>query len=214
MTDRAVLFIDGNNWYHSLRELGLDDLARLDYGAISRKLVGPREWIATRYYIGQVQQTGNTKLYADQRRFLADLQATDRRISCHLGRLETRTGRNDAAEELLGYLNAMPARIDARVYHDLVALAHRHRDATVVVEKAVDVMLAVDMVVMAERNQFDAAYLLSADGDYTHAVSAVRTLGKKVYAATPSPGAQLASVVNTFIRLKREWFEDCYQRPG
>jgi uncharacterized LabA/DUF88 family protein len=79
------------------------------------------------------------------------------------------------------------------------------------VEKAVDVMLAVDMVVMAERDQYDAAYLLSADGDFTPAVAAVRAHGKKVYGVSPAHGAQLAAAVDTFINLKREWFNDCYQ---
>ena len=60
-------------------------------------------------------------------------------------------------------------------------LAEEHQNTTVMVEKAVDVMLAVDLVVMAERNEFDVAYLLSADGDYTPAVEHVRTLGKQVY---------------------------------
>ena len=146
-------------------------MAGLDYAALSRKLVGPSEWLGTRYYIGQVRQVGNTQLYADQRRFLARLRATDRRISCHLGRIEPRT----------------------------------------VNSKTVDVMLAVDMVVMAERDEFDAAYLLSADGDFTHAVGVVRSAGKRVYVASPSSGAQLASVANAFIRLDRRWFKDCYR---
>ena len=53
------------------------------------------------------------------------------------------------------------------------------------VEKAVDVMLAVDLVAMAIRNEYEAAYVLSADGDYTPAVEIARSLGKKVYAAAP-----------------------------
>ena len=36
-------------------------------------------------------------------------------------------------------------------------------------------MLATDMVAMACRKEYDAAYLLSADGDYTHAVEFVTT---------------------------------------
>lgn len=210
MTDRAIVFIDGNNWFHSLKAIGLDDLGRLNYAAVSRKLIGPRDWLGTRYYIGQVQQSGDTRLYAEQRRFLDALRASDRRISCHLGRLEPRTAKSIAAEELLRYLNSMPVRIDVRVYKDLLEIANRHRQATVIVEKAVDVMLAVDLVIMAERNEYDAAYLLSADGDYTHAVAAVRAMGKKVYAASPSQGAQLARAVNTFIPLKRDWFGDCF----
>lgn len=79
------------------------------------------------------------------------------------------------------------------------------------VEKAVDVMLAVDMVVGAERGEFDAAHLLSADGDFTPAVEAVRAHGKKVYIASPASGAQLAKVASAFIRMDRAWFDDCYQ---
>ena len=157
MPDRAVVFVDGNNWYHSLKRIGLTDLGSLNYALVCRKLIGPREWTATRYYVGRVQRHGNTRLYVDQQSYLASLQASDRRISIHFGRLETRSVKSEAAEELLQYLNAMPVRIDKRIYQDLLALAHRHRVVSVIVEKAVDVMLAVDMVVMAGRNEFDAA---------------------------------------------------------
>lgn len=210
MADRAVVFIDGNNWYHSLKALSVGDLGRLDYGKISRKLLGPRDWVATRYYIGRVPQSGDTGLYSSQRSFLASLCATDSRISTHLGRLEQRPVDDLAANALRHYLADLRTRIDRDVYHDLIRIAMSHQNATALVEKAVDVMLAVDMVVMAERNEFDAAYLLSADGDFTPAVTAVRGHGKKTYAVSPAAGAQLASVVHSFIRPTREWFDDCY----
>ena len=35
-TDRAVLFIDGNNWYHYLKRSVIPDLFRLDYAKIRR----------------------------------------------------------------------------------------------------------------------------------------------------------------------------------
>ena len=210
MSDRAVLFIDGNNWYHSLKDVGVPDLGRLDYARISKKLVGPRDWIATRYYIGRVPQVGNPALYADQRRFLAQLEATDSRISTHLGRLESHVEQNDAATELRSYLGALRTRIDAGVFHQLMEIAKKYEHATVMVEKAVDVMLAGDMVTMATQDRYDAAYLLSADGDYTPAVDAVREVGRRIYAVSPLPGAQLARAVNSFIRIPRDWFTDCY----
>ncbi|HBK56921.1 MAG TPA: hypothetical protein DDZ76_11665 [Xanthomonadales bacterium] len=207
--DRAVIFIDGNNWYHSIKSLGLESVGRLDYGKLSQKLIGPREWKATRYYIGQVPQAGDTSLYTAQRRFLASLQATDNRISTHLGRIEERPVKNQAASELLTHMANLQIRIDQSVCHDLIAIGRCHQSVRSLVEKAVDVMLAVDMVVMAERDEYDAAYLLSADGDFTPAVRAVRGRGKKVYAVSPAVGAQLAAAANSFIRLKEEWFEDC-----
>jgi uncharacterized LabA/DUF88 family protein len=124
--------------------------------------------------------------------------------------LEPRASNNQAAKELREYLGNLKAKIDADVFADLNAIARRHNNATVYVEKAVDVFLAVDVVKMAINGEYEAAYLLTADGDYTPAVEAVRGLNKKVYAASPTSGAQLASAVNTFIHLPVSWFDDCY----
>jgi uncharacterized LabA/DUF88 family protein len=211
VAERAVLFIDGNNWYHGAKQHGIADLGRLDYGVISRKLVGPRQWCATRYYVGQVEQRSSLALYAAQRRFIAALRASSPKISVHFGRLESRPVTDNAARELKDYLTTLSTRIDQQVYRDLYDIARRNMRATAYVEKAVDVFLAVDMVVMAERDEFDTAYLLSADGDFTPAVDAVRAHGKRVLAASAAPGARLAAAVNTFIRLGPEWFHDCYR---
>ncbi len=89
-------------------------------------------------------------------------------------------------------------------------IALRHVTSRIMVEKAVDVQLAVDMLVMAMRDEYDAAYLLSADGDFTPAVTAAREIAKKVYVAAPMFAAQLACVSNKFIRLDRDWFADCF----
>lgn len=118
---------------------------------------------------------------------------------------------SEAATELTAYLEKTRARIDPAVFSDLTDIAKRHSQATVFVEKAVDVFLAVDLVTMAVSDAYDAAYILSADGDYTPAVKVVRNLNKKVFAASCLSGAQLAGVVNSFIHLRRSWFEDCYR---
>lgn len=211
MADRAIVFIDGNNWFHGLCDIGVADRGRLDYGRISQKLLGPREWLETRYYIGQVSQNDNSALYANQRSFLAALKSTDSRISVHLGRIERRFESNEAATELAAYLKKNADRLDGAVLSDLNEIAGKHAEVTVFVEKAVDVFLAVDLVTMALADAYDAAYILSADGDFTPAVQAVRRLSKKVYATSCLPGARLASVVNSFIRLKKDWFDDCYR---
>lgn len=211
MPNRAILFIDGSNWYHYVKNCGVVGAGELDYAKISIKLIGPsRQWIGTRYYVGRVNQGEAPTLYADQRRFLSKLCAPDPRITAHLGRLERRRVKSKLAQELKSFLGSLTVRIDPKVFHDLHALATRNAVETVTAEKAVDVSLAVDLVMMAQRSEYDAAYLLSADGDFTPAVEAARALGKKVYAASPGTGAQLAAVVNTFIPLKAAWFADCW----
>lgn len=208
--ERAVLFIDGNNWFHAMQDAGVDDRFNLDYSKISQKIIGARQWVATRYYIGQMQQEYDRESYAQQRSFLAKLVARDRRITTHLGRLEIRPFRNELAAQIKAYLGSLDTRIDKQVFQRLLSMANAQTQSTILVEKAVDVMLAVDLVVMAERDTYDTAYILSADGDYTPAVHHARGLNKKVFAASPQHGAQLAAAVNTFIPLTAEWFTDCY----
>ena len=209
MTQRAIVFVDGNNWYHGLRALGFHGLGFFDLAKISRKLVRDRDWRATRYYIGHVERASSPRLHADQRRFLARILRSDERISVHLGRLEARLVESVAAKELQQFLGRLTVRIDPNVHRELAALARRHRITTIMVEKAVDVMLAVDLVILAERNSFDVAYLLSGDGDFTPAVEAVRALGKKVFGASPTHGGRPGPRCDAFIRVDRTWLEDC-----
>jgi uncharacterized LabA/DUF88 family protein len=68
-------------------------------------------------------------------------------------------------------LGALRTKIDATVFAELNEIAMRHCDPIVFVEKAVDVSLAVDLVTMAVRDDYDCAYVLSADGDFTPAVN-------------------------------------------
>ena len=65
-------------------------------------------------------------------------------------------------------------------------LEKRKRDGeTYFVEKATDVNLALDLVLDAQANEYDEAYLLSNDGDFSGAVKAVieRFEKKVVYVA-------------------------------
>jgi uncharacterized LabA/DUF88 family protein len=92
----------------------------------------------------------------------------------------------------------------------LSAMAYGHRNVVTLKEKAVDVALAVDLFRLAAG--YEAACLLSGDGDFTPAVEAVCAMGKKVDAAAApvSFSSALSRVCSSFIRLERDWFGDCY----
>ena len=211
-SDRAIFFIGGNNWYHSLRKIGLDNIGQLNYARVCEKLAGPRTWDATRYYIPHIGVMGSPRLLAEQRNFLAQLQEQDPRKSVHFGRLEPRASESAAARELLRYLGELKVRIPTQVFRDLVSLGRAYAHTRVFVEKAVDVHIAVDMVSLAASDDYDSAYLLSADGDFTPAVDAVRKWGRRVFAVSPAPGAKLGAAVDSYVRLKREWFDGCFRR--
>ena len=59
--ERAVVFVDGNNWYHALKRAGCTGLGWLNYAKVAKKLLGARDLIGARYYVGRVQQTGPSR---------------------------------------------------------------------------------------------------------------------------------------------------------
>ena len=75
----------------------------------------------------------------------------------------------------------MPENLPEEIRTEMRSL----RESVVWVEKAVDVQIAVDMIAMAQRGEYDAAYLLSADGDFTPAVEEVLNIGRKVSLPRP-----------------------------
>lgn len=68
--------------------------------------------------------------------------------------------------------------------------------------------VAVDLVAGAYEDAYDAAYIVSADGDYVPAVEQAQRLGKTVYAASPAGCFALKNVCRAYIRLDYQWFLD------
>lgn len=208
--NRAILFIDGSNWYHALKENGVTDTIRLDYAKISEKLVMDREWVETRYYGVQLDQESNPELYAKNRRFLSLLDNDDEKISVPLGRIEARSESNPLAEELAEFIRSH-RDLPPEAGRKLVELAREYQEETRYKEKGVDVQLAIDMVRLAMEKRYDTAYLLSADGDFTPAVDTVTEMGKTVFAACPNFGSALNEHCKTFLPLRSDWFDDCFR---
>ena len=200
--ERAFLFIDGSNGYHALRRLGIGT-GELDYPTLAKRLILNRELVGIRYHVGKVQ--GDIRRIADQGKFLDGMRAQGVQVS--LGRVEPRKlppDRNRLVNRLRTVIEDHRAELSDSVLGALQELCTT--TLTYYVEKRVDVSIAVDMVTMAAAQEFDVAYLLSADGDYVPAVESIRSQGKKVFAAFPDSGAELQKAVNTFIPLKQDWF--------
>lgn len=199
---RAVLFIDGSNWYHSLKRIEVS--SKLDYRAVASKLIRNRELVDSRYYVGRV--TGDLRRMREQELYLGFLR--DQGVSVHLGIVRRNPmnrqfvrERRRLAERISGYAAAIPVEV-----REAIEILCRS-DYPQFVEKQVDTRMSVDLVRMAYRDEYDAAFLLSADSDFIPAVEAVRELGKRVIAASPAKMFELACAVDTFVPLRREWFE-------
>jgi uncharacterized LabA/DUF88 family protein len=81
------------------------------------------------------------------------------------------------------------------------------------IEKASDVNLALDLVLDAQKNIYDEAYLISNDGDFSGAVLAARSFGRKViYAAIGAKNSisyHLKKVVSRTINIDKDFISNC-----
>ena len=77
-------------------------------------------------------------------------------------------------------------KIEQQRYHDIlrtipsISLGEGWRSPPDYLEKAVDVILAINFVMMARNNNYDVAYLITSDSDLAPAVDMVREIGKEV----------------------------------
>ena len=210
--ERAMLFIDGNNWYHSVDSIGVKGPAELCYASMSKKLILNREWVGTHYYIGALNQQRDPARYANQRMFLSRIEKDDSRVTVHLGRIEMRPQANPSIPSLRQFADNPTVEMSDKARKAMHQVLDYYAEIKVEKEKAVDVMLARDIIVGALDDRYDVAFLLSADGDYTPVVETViQRVKKKVICASPSPCVALKSVATTYLRLDRAWFQDCYR---
>ena len=85
---RAIVFVDGSNWYHKLRKLlnvntaiGASEIkppVDFDLRGFAQSVIAPDTLVEIRYYIGKVRRMkGDTKseaIYANQQRLIGFLQ--------------------------------------------------------------------------------------------------------------------------------------------
>ena len=140
--EKAIVFIDGSNLYHSLSE----NCNRFDvnYEALCQKLCEGKELFRIYYYNIIRDSDKNQQAYHDQQKFLSALYSTP-------------------------YLE--------------VKLGISKQRGETSVEKGVDIMMATDLLKLAWENSYDAAILVSGDGDFAYAVKTVKDLGKHVEVA-------------------------------
>ncbi len=78
------------------------------------------------------------------------------------------------------------------------------------IEKGVDVRLAVDMVAFAAKNLYETAVIISGDGDFAHAIQYIKDMGKHVELVY-LPAAKvyrLRQVCDKFIGLDERYLKD------
>ena len=170
MSKRVMIFIDGSNMYHGIRDI----LGRvnIDYRCLVKKLLDERELVRVYYYIPIINRDEAEEAYRAQQRFLSYLQE-------------------------IPYFQVK--------YGKLV------RQGELLVEKRLDVQLAVDMVRYAAFDYFDTCILISGDRDFYPALDAIKDMGKQVEVAffSQQTSNELRQFSDIFIDLRREFIGDC-----
>jgi uncharacterized LabA/DUF88 family protein len=75
--ERAIILIDGSNFYFKLRDLCLHQLLTFDFTSFAHSLIGKNKLVSAMYYVGKVRTDGTEKTqqqFNNQRKLLARLK--------------------------------------------------------------------------------------------------------------------------------------------
>lgn len=127
----------------------------LDYSLLATNLAGPRTIVEIIFFTSPTDQQTDARNYANQQRFFNNLKENG--ITLKLGHLVDRTR-------------------ECSVCHSLNHFK---------VEKSVDVLIAMELVIRCIEDDYDVAYLATCDSDLVPAISFVRSKGKDVFLLWP-----------------------------
>ncbi len=149
--DRVAIFIDGAYLDYGLR----DEFgsARIDYGGLANHLAGGKEILRTYYYHCLPYQS--------------DPPVTDE---------AEKFGRAQSFMAQLDRLPRFAVRLGKLAFRGL-----RDDGRPIFVQKRVDIMLGVDLVLLGVKGQISTAVLLAGDSDFLPAVEIVRQEGVVVH---------------------------------
>ncbi|MBI2040627.1 MAG: NYN domain-containing protein [DPANN group archaeon] len=180
-----MIFIDGSNLYHGLKKH--TSKKYFNYEKFVNLLCGKeRELVRAYYYNAPLPQQADPTSYQKQRQFFDNLQ--------RIPYFELRLGRLEPREKLHICTNCESAS-KIRTYKD----------------KGVDLKMAIDMLSHAASKNFDTAIIVTGDGDFVEAVSAIKKFGlhvEHVYFKDRSQALQQSC--DKSIILTEEFLKDCF----
>ena len=193
---RTVVFIDGQNLFHAAREAFGYTYPNYDVHALARRLCEDRGWqlTQTRFY------TGIPDL-ADNQFWHRFWEGKLRAISWQGVNVYSRS---------LRYRNKTVKLPDGSTHTFLAGE-----------EKGIDVRIALDVIRMAHRGEYDVAIILSQDQDLSEVATEIRSIAReqnrwiKIACAFPlSPTSRNRRGIDKadWIRIDRETYDACLDR--
>lgn len=176
MAREAVIFIDGNNLYHNLKQMKIKpsnlDLQKLILMICKRFDVQLKE---ARYYNSMPTLRDGKDLYFSHLKFIDDLRKIQK-FTIHTRKLQVHSTKELLKEkqELIDSMelcdNCKPI-IEQNILDTIGNVKKK--------EKGIDIMLSVDLVEYAIKNKTEVLIVLSGDADFTPAMKLAKTIKKK-----------------------------------
>ena len=171
--ERVMIFIDGNNLYHSLKHV--IGKTNLEFDKFSQRLVGERHLIRTYYYNAPLNREDDEEKHRQQQSFFDSLDSVPY-LTKRFGRLEKRIIRHTLPD---GTYTSTPTYV----------------------EKGVDTYIVIDMLTFAFKNTYDTAILVSGDEDFAVLVENIKELGKHVEVANLGGSYLLRQAADKYLLI-------------
>jgi len=173
--ERVMVFIDGNNLYHSLKHVM--GRTNLDFNEFSKRLVGERHLIRVYYYNAPLNREDDEDKFRQQQSFFDSLDTVPY-LTKKFGRLEKRLVKQTLPD---GTFVSVPTYV----------------------EKGVDTFIVIDMLSHAFKDHFDTAILVSGDEDFAVLVENVKDLGKHVEVANLGGSYILRQAADKYVLIDK-----------
>jgi uncharacterized LabA/DUF88 family protein len=181
--ERVMVFIDGNNLYHSLKHVV--GRTNLDFHEFSKRLVQDRQLIRVYYYNAPLNREDDEEKYRQQQSFFDSLDTVPY-LTKKFGRLEKRLVKQTLPD---GTFVSVPTYV----------------------EKGVDTFIVIDMLSHAYKDNYDTAILVSGDEDFAVLVDNIKDLGKHVEVANLGGSYILRQAADKYVLIDKELLEGIQQ---
>jgi uncharacterized LabA/DUF88 family protein len=173
--ERVMVFIDGNNLYHSLKHVM--GRTNLNFQEFSNRLINGRQLIRAYYYNAPLNKDDDEEKFRMQQSFFDSLDSVPY-LTKKFGRLEKRIVKQTLPD---GTFVSTPTYV----------------------EKGVDTHIVIDMLSHAYKDNYDTAILVSGDEDFSELVERVKDLGKHVEIANLGGSYHLRQSADKYLLIDK-----------
>jgi hypothetical protein len=166
---RAIIYVDGFNFYNGLMEKGLSKFRWIDYFSLSKKITPSNyEPILVRYFTSRIK--GDIEKHNRQHKYIISLEA-------HLGdKIDCQYGRFQTFPSHCKHCKAKP------VYCENCSEEYIKPN-----EKKTDVNIATSMIMDCIEKNTECILLMSGDSDYEAALTQLHRIFPKIYRVIAFP---------------------------